>query len=281
MDIPIQNVYYLLCYAWDKLAEREVVDVNELDSTSLVDLFSRVLINGTKHLLKRGFDRGYFPHHETTTRLQGRICFQDAIRNNSFSTGKLPCDYDELSYNVIHNRILRSTLYRLTKVEGISGENAESLALLSHRLEEVELIDLNNRVFTQVQLHRNNQFYDFLLKVCELIHNNLLVDEQSCHSKFMSFVQDKRQMAIVFENFVRGFYRTHTSYKVAREDIHWRWLAADQVAANLLPKMQTSSSEASGFPPVARNLATVASTPEIAAIRTREGRRDPPQTGRT
>ena len=58
MDIPIQNIYYLLCYAWDKLAERDIVDVQPIDQTTLTDLFAQVLINGTHHLVKRGFDRG-------------------------------------------------------------------------------------------------------------------------------------------------------------------------------------------------------------------------------
>jgi 5-methylcytosine-specific restriction enzyme subunit McrC len=93
-----------------------------------------------------------------------------------------------------------------------------------------------------VQLHRNNQFYDFLLKVCELIYRNLLVSETPGTSKFMDFVQDKRQMAILFENFVRTFYRLHTEFRVKREDIYWRWIAGDQIAAGLLPKMQTDIS---------------------------------------
>jgi hypothetical protein len=50
------------------------------------------------------------------------------------------------------------------------------------------------------------------------------------------------QMAILFEGFVRTFYRLHTEYNVKREDIYWRWIAADQVAEGLLPKMQTDIS---------------------------------------
>lgn len=107
---------------------------------------------------------------------------------------------------------------------------------------DIEDIELTGRVFGRVQLYRNNQFYDFLLKVCELIYRNLLVSEKSGSSKFMDFVRDKRQMAILFENFVRTFYRVHMDYTVKREDIYWRWIAADQVAAGLLPKMQTDIS---------------------------------------
>ena len=50
MEIPIQNIYFLLCYAWDKLEERDLVDVDPVGITGLVDLFSRVLITGTNHL---------------------------------------------------------------------------------------------------------------------------------------------------------------------------------------------------------------------------------------
>ena len=40
MKIPIQNIYYLLCYAWDKLEEGEKNKVNKDNFTKL-----RIMIN--------------------------------------------------------------------------------------------------------------------------------------------------------------------------------------------------------------------------------------------
>lgn len=242
MDIPIQNIYFLLCYAWDKLEERDIVDVEPIDRTSLADLFARVLINGTHHLVKRGFDRGYVSQHEWTGRLRGRICFGEAISRNATRTSRLPCDFDDLRYDVLHNQILKATMWRLIRTPGLAAELSEGLANLCRLFSGIQDIELTSRAFGQVQLHRNNQFYDFLLKVCELIYRNLLISEKSGVSKFVDFVRDERQMAILFENFVRNFYRVHTSYRVKREDIYWRWIAADQVAQGLLPKMQTDIS---------------------------------------
>ena len=37
MAIPIQNIYYLLCYAWNKLDEKEKVQVDIENSTQLLD----------------------------------------------------------------------------------------------------------------------------------------------------------------------------------------------------------------------------------------------------
>ena len=75
MKIPIENIYYILCYAWDKLEEKELIKVEPTSTTNLVNLFARVLISGTNHLLKRGFDRGYILDNEETRRLRGKIDF--------------------------------------------------------------------------------------------------------------------------------------------------------------------------------------------------------------
>ena len=104
-------------------------------------------------------------------------------------------------------------------------------------------IELTNRVFGQVQLHRINQFYNFLLKVCELIHRNLLITEKTGASKFMDFVQDEHQRRHLFGEFVRNLFRLHaTSLTVKREDVYWRWRGIEENAENLLPKMQTDIS---------------------------------------
>ena len=241
MNIPIENIYFLLCYAWDRLAEKEIVNVDPIESTSLADLFAKVLVSGTNHLVKRGFDRGYVTHSERVTRLRGRIIFNEVARARP-GKGTLPCEFDELSYDVLHNQIIKAIGRRLVRTVGLPTATAESLTSLNRRLADVADIEVTNRAFGQVQLHRNNQFYDFLLKVCELIHRNMLVADRSGPSKFMDFVRDQRQMAYLFEAFVRNFYRVHTSYTVKREDINWRWIAADKVAAGLLPKMQTDIS---------------------------------------
>ena len=112
----------------------EIVAVEAIDSMSLADLFARVLINGTRHLLKRGFDRGYESQHEWTGRLRGRICFQEAIRRNAATTGRLPCDFDELSHNVLHNCILKATMWRLIRADAVAMDSAEALTQLCRLL---------------------------------------------------------------------------------------------------------------------------------------------------
>ena len=223
MKIPIQNIYYLLCYAWNKLDERDIVNVHSIDSTNILDLFARVLIGGISRLFKQGLDRGYVTCSEETRCLKGKICFSPTIKQNLFIKAKAYCDYDELSYDVIHNQILKATIRLLITEESLDKDYKNQLIGFYRKLQEIEDIRLSHKIFSMIQLHRNNSFYDFLLKICGLLYDNLLVTEDPGKSKFQDFLQDERQMAYLFEEFVRNFYKIEAlGLKVSREDIAWQ-----------------------------------------------------------
>lgn len=243
MQIPIQNIYYLLCYAWNKLEEKDIVSVSQTDKDKILDLFGKVLCNGIAHLLKKGLDRGYVLHKEETGRIRGKINFTTTLRKNFFNQPRIDCEYDELSHNILHNQILKSTVKILTRCEDLNTELREELKYIYHRFHEIEEIALSKRHFRLVQLNRNNYFYDFLLKICELLLDNLLITEKSGKSKFKDFLQDNRSMSSLFEEFVRSFYkREQDNYKVARENIPWDAVALDELSKSVLPNMQTDIS---------------------------------------
>ena len=73
MQIPIQNIYFLLCYAWNKLDEKELVDVRASDEKDLVDLLARVLISGVSRLFKKGLDRDYILYQESIPGIKGKL----------------------------------------------------------------------------------------------------------------------------------------------------------------------------------------------------------------
>ena len=110
-------------------------------------------------------------------------------------------------------------------------------------LKEIEIIPLAKRHFGLVQLHSNNAFYDFLLNICELIHENLFISEEDGTGKFRDFVRDEKKMATLFEAFVRNFYkREQTTFIVSRENIAWDATPLDEYSSGFLPKMQTDIS---------------------------------------
>jgi len=241
--IPIQNIYYLLCYAWNKLEERNILEVTGIESTSVLDLFAKVLIGGLKHLFKRGIDRGYVTYAEDTKCLRGKICFAPTIKKNLLIKAQVFCEYDELNHNVLHNQIIKASLGSLIRVEGLNVELKDELIGLYRKLQEIDDIQLSSAIFSRVQLHRNNAFYDFLLKICELIYDNLLITEDPGKSKFRDFLQDETKMAYLFEEFVRNFYKIEAKdCSVRREDIYWDATPLDELSKAFLPKMTTDIS---------------------------------------
>lgn len=243
MQIPIQNIYYILCYAWNKLDEKDIVDVDISKNTDIYNLFARIIISGISRLFKRGADREYIEFDEDLPGLKGKINFKETIKKNLFIKGKINCSYDELDYDVIQNQILKAITKILLGYTELEAKHKDDLILIHQRFHNITDINLTNKSFSKVKLHRNNYFYDFLLKICELIFDNLLVSEEKGKSKFRDFLQDDIKMRAVFEEFLRNFYKLEQyEFKVYRENITWNIIPENELGKNFLPEMQTDIS---------------------------------------
>lgn len=238
--IPIQNLYFIFCYAWNRIEEGQAVAVGGTASPEIADLFATVLINGTKHLLRRGIDRGYVLRQEDLSRLRGRIQLTQSFDQISRRTPRLFCEFDELQKDVLHNQILKSTIARLSKVNALDPRLAHELRLVHRQLDDISEVRLSRSLFHQVQIHRNNAYYDFLLKVCELVFEVTLPESGGDRYRFTEFLRDERKMARVFEDFVRNFYRLEQNkFDVLPLQLNWDATADIGSDLGLLPVMRT------------------------------------------
>ena len=57
--IPVQNIYYLFLYAWNKFQEGKSLELNLEDSPDIPNLFSNIFVNSLKRLIKRGLYKNY------------------------------------------------------------------------------------------------------------------------------------------------------------------------------------------------------------------------------
>ena len=148
-----------------------------------------------------------------------------------------------MNHDILHNQIIKTTIGQLLYCDELEKELKQELVFIYRKLQDISEVRLTAKSFKDVQLNQSNFFYDFLLKICELIIDNLLISEDEGESKFRDFFQDEKQMAYVFEAFVRNFYRKEQKYfKVKREDIYWLATPLTENATALLPKMQTDTS---------------------------------------
>ncbi|GHC66908.1 5-methylcytosine-specific restriction endonuclease system specificity protein McrC [Roseibacillus persicicus] len=237
-DIPIQNVYYLLCYAWDKLDVAGTIDVSAEDSQTLDDLFARVLINGTDYLVRHGFDRDYILEREKTPKLRGRIDVGASMQRQTWRQGRMVCEFDEFSYNVLHNRILRTTIEQMLRCSRLDHKLADQLKQKLQLMGEIESIVLTKPLFRRVRIHRNNRQYRFLMSVCELIYDSLLPTENQGESRFQNFLREEKAMAALFEKFVKTFYSRHSDFEVSAPHLHWSQ-DGPRESLDLIPRMET------------------------------------------
>jgi len=245
--IPIQNIYYLLCYAWNTLEEGDVAEVSSMDSTELADLFAKVLISGTNHLLRRGLTREYETQEAEMAAIRGRIDVARSARRMLLQHGRALCSFDELSVNTLPNRIIKSTIRRLAGVVTLDKALRHQLLLTHRSMEGIEDIQLNRMVFRRVQLRRNARFYRFMLCICDIVANSWLVDETTGERRFRDFLRDEKAMARLYENFIFNFFRIERpDLEVKKDKIRWAATSTDEGALAFLPTMQTDISIRSG-----------------------------------
>jgi len=241
MRIPIENIYYLLCYAWNKLEEKDRVNISVGDNTELQDLFAKVLINAVRLLLKRGIDRNYIDHIETIAGVKGKVNISQTLKSNLLFKQKAICEFDDFSPNILTNQILVATINRLVRTKGLDSKLKDELFRLVKMLSDVQPITLSAAVFGQVKIHRNNHFYGFVINVCQIIYESTLPSEEPGRFKFSDFTRDERKMNQLFEAFVRNFYKIEQSkYRIVKkESIQWQFERVNQESGDYLPQMET------------------------------------------
>lgn len=112
-QIPIQNLYYLLCYAWGLPEQRDWLKVDADSCPAVLDLLSRLLTKGADVLLKRGIAKEYRTHEEEITGIKGKLELAKTIKANQHREGKTICMLDDLSGDILLNQVVYTTMYRL------------------------------------------------------------------------------------------------------------------------------------------------------------------------
>jgi 5-methylcytosine-specific restriction enzyme subunit McrC len=236
--IPVENIYFLFCYAWNRFEEARSIPIGGTASPDLPNLLGRVLLHGARALLRRGLDRNYQDWSEEISTVRGRIELGASLQLQARNVRKLVCEFDELSHELLHNQIIKASLKRLSRAPTIDPKLAHELATTAQRMPGVSDIRLERSAFARVQLHRNNAYYDLLLKVAELAFDCLLPDAAAGGYAFHEVLRDEAKMARVFEDFVRNFYRTEQNeFAVLPLTIRWDAEELSTTGTGRLPAM--------------------------------------------
>lgn len=247
--IPIQNLYYLLCYIWDVPDLRDKVNVDGEKCHSLENLLATVLLNICEHLLKRGLEQSYRYEQQDVEGVRGKLNISSTLKSGRMRLGYTNCQVDELSPNTLINQIVYSTLKRLYTLKSIDNCIRENIHKTIRKFPQINTIHLSNIVFDQVKLVRNNRFYSLALHVCKLVFQSTLPKKGFWGEyEFIDFTEDEFKMSYLFERFLMNFCKQHCKEQfpqVRREYIHFQLSPFGMMfkrAAGVLPVMETDVS---------------------------------------
>ena len=245
-QIPIQNLYYLLCYAWDVTDQQHKVKVDGEQCHSLENLLAQVLVGACKHLLRRGFVHEYMFKEQEVDGIRGKLCVAETLKSGKYRHGRTVCQVDELSQDVLVNQIVYSTLKRLMRLQSLDEGVRDKVHKVLRLFPRMSEIQISSVVFKQVKLHRNNRFYTFVLHVCKLVLQSTL-PKQGTEGKyeFIDFTQDEFKMNAIFERFLMNFCKQNCKEEypeIHREYIDFQLAPFGMMfkqAAVALPTMET------------------------------------------
>jgi len=230
--IKIQNIYYMLAYAFQILREQGYASCGTEDFENTADLLSAILVKGVSIQIKRGLGRTYIEQTEPLSCLRGKIDVTESIKQQTLIKQQLVCTYDEFSENTYMNRILKTSMELLLRYDVPKTRKKELRNLLLY-FKDVSTLDIH-MIDWNFRFNRNNQSYQMLMSVCYLLIKGLLQTTADGTVKLMQFI-DEQRMCRLYEKFILEYYRKHyPQIKTAASQISW---ATDNFV--MLPTMQS------------------------------------------
>ena len=234
--IRIQNIYYMLAYAFSVLKNDGYEKLASEDFENTADLLSAILAKGISIIVKRGLGKEYIPITEPLSALRGKIDIAQSIKGQTILKKQLVCSYDEFSVNTKLNQILKTTVNILLREE-IKIDVKKDLKNLMMYFKDVDIINPYT-IDWNIRFNRNNLSYQMLISICYLVIKGLLQKDDKGDMKMQKFL-DERQMSRLYEKFILEYYKKYLprdKYIVKSKEIEWN---EDNNFFDFLPKMQS------------------------------------------
>lgn len=232
--IPVQNVYYMLSYAFQVLNEQGYKNIATEQFNNVAELCAAILTKGISVQLKRGLGREYIPETEALSAIRGKIDISESIKTRTMLKKQLVCAYDDFSVNSYMNQVIKTTLELLLRSD-ISKTRKKELRKLFAFFGEVEMLDAHN-INWSFKYNRNNQTYRMLISICYLIVKGLLQTNSDGTKKLMDFIDEQRMSRLCEKFILEYFRREHPEIMANASRIPWQ---LDDDMNAMLPVMQT------------------------------------------
>jgi 5-methylcytosine-specific restriction enzyme subunit McrC len=225
--IPVANLLRIVFYARHLLEELEDCEAARADGAAFEGILQAMLARASSRLRLRGFERGYWPSEEVTSRPRGRILFSDSIAACTTPTKRLTCAFDDYGVDTPNNRMLKACASVLARCEA-SPEHQDALRALVREMREVSDIALTRRFLLGLPRAAGAKRYRVVRFIARIIVESGQPDDNMGGEWARRLEQDEVKMRRVFERFVHRYGRAHAPRGTSVRRSHLGWSAADQ-----------------------------------------------------
>lgn len=233
--IRIQNIYYMLAYAFQVLNEQGFASCAAETFENAADLLSEILIRGVTSQVKKGLYREYHDREDSLACLRGKIDVSASIKRQALIRRQLVCSFDEFNENSYYNRILKTTVFLLLRAD-IAEVRKKQLKKLLLYFENVDVVPAQEIIW-RLSYNRRNRTYQMLVSICWLVIKGLLQTQADGSVKLMDYL-DEQRMCRLYEKFVLEYYRKEYP-QLHPSAAHIDWALEEEGSAEWLPQMKS------------------------------------------
>ena len=156
------------------------------------------------------------------------------MKKNTLLQNKVVCNHDDYIANNIYNQILKATINNLLK-KSIALNTKKQLKYIYASFEGIDLIELENDIFNKLFFSKNEEYYAFPIKICQLVYNSVIISEEKGDISFYEYLEEN--MHNIFELFVyKVLKKEQKQYTVKHGTyLYWEFTSGD---TSLVPIMK-------------------------------------------
>ena len=183
---------------------------DQSSESTFSNILYQTLIIEYENLMKKGLLKSYVIHAENTSSMRGKLLMQHQMLNDAMKRPQFFCEFDELEYDSIENRVILEALTVIERSSDNQNMRMKSMDLaqrLSGLVEKTSVPRLARKRMMQ-SYNRQNLRYQRIHQICDQIIDKSGIDDiyRGDNSYVVPVFYDMNEL---FESFVQKLFQWH------------------------------------------------------------------------
>ena len=196
---------------------------DQSSESTFSNILYQTLIVEYENLMKKGLLKSYVIHAENASSMRGKLLMQHQMLNDAMKRPQFFCEFDELEYDSIENRVILEALTVIERSSDNQKMRMKSMDLaqrLSGLVEKTSVPRLARKRMMQ-SYNRQNLRYQRIHQICDQIIDKSGIDDiyRGDNSYVVPVFYD---MNVLFEQFVQNLFKYYYQEKKLRVETQFK-----------------------------------------------------------